>query len=123
MADQSPESALRLPLHGKIEATQKPPQSPLVEEVVSQFDQLRDRLLRYVISFGLPVQDGEDIVGAGSALPCSQGRGSPVPRNRRGSRYFVRGRLPVLGAVADAWHEQLNGDVCGFEILIRVIGF
>jgi RNA polymerase sigma-70 factor (ECF subfamily) len=34
----------------------------LVEEVVSLFDQLRDRLLRYVISFGLPVQDGEDIV-------------------------------------------------------------
>ena len=62
MADQSPESALRLPVHGEIEATQKSPQSPLVEEVVSLFDQLRDRLLRYVISFGLPVQDGEDIV-------------------------------------------------------------
>jgi RNA polymerase sigma-70 factor (ECF subfamily) len=34
----------------------------LAEEVVSLFDQLRDRLLRYTISFGLPVQDGEDIV-------------------------------------------------------------
>jgi RNA polymerase sigma-70 factor (ECF subfamily) len=62
MAEQSPESALRLPVHGEIEATQKSPQSPLVEEVVGLFDQLRDRLLRYVISFGLPVQDGEDIV-------------------------------------------------------------
>jgi len=61
MADQSPESALRLP-HGAIEATLKSPPSPLVEEVVGLFDQLRDRLLRYVISFGLPVQDGEDIV-------------------------------------------------------------
>jgi RNA polymerase sigma-70 factor (ECF subfamily) len=62
MADQPPESALRLPVHAEIEATPKSPPSPLVEEVVSLFDQLRDRLLRYVISFGLPVQDGEDIV-------------------------------------------------------------
>src|SRR5262250_1365267 len=62
MADQSPESALRLPVHGEIDATRESPPSPLMEEVVSLFDQLRDRLLRYVISFGLPVQDGEDIV-------------------------------------------------------------
>src|SRR5215831_15660277 len=62
MADQSPESALRLPVHGEIEATQRSPASPLVEEVVGLFDQLPDRLLRYVISFGLSVQDGEDIV-------------------------------------------------------------
>jgi RNA polymerase sigma-70 factor (ECF subfamily) len=62
MADQSPESALRLPAHGGIEATHESPQPPLVEEVVSLFDQLRDRLLRFVISFGLPVEDGEDIV-------------------------------------------------------------
>jgi len=62
MADQPPESALRLPLPGAIEGTRQSPPSPMVEEVVSLFDQLRDRLLRYVISFGLPVQDGEDIV-------------------------------------------------------------
>src|SRR3974390_467525 len=36
--------------------------SPLAEEVVALFDHLRDPLLRYVLSFGLPVQDGEDIV-------------------------------------------------------------
>jgi RNA polymerase sigma-70 factor (ECF subfamily) len=62
MADQPPESALRLPLPGAIEGTHQSPPSPLVEEVVSLFDQLRCRLLRYVVSFGLPVQDGEDIV-------------------------------------------------------------
>jgi RNA polymerase sigma-70 factor (ECF subfamily) len=62
MADQSPESALSLPVQGAITATRKAPPSSLVDEVVSLFDQLRDRLLRYVISFGLPVQDGEDIV-------------------------------------------------------------
>ena len=62
MADQLPESELALPVHGAIESTRKAPPSPLVEEVVSLFDQLRDRLLRYVISFGLPLEDGEDIV-------------------------------------------------------------
>jgi len=62
MPDPPPESALSLPLHGAIEAARNPSPSPLVEEVVGLFDQLRDRLLRYVISFGLPVQDGEDVV-------------------------------------------------------------
>jgi RNA polymerase sigma-70 factor (ECF subfamily) len=62
MSDQPPESALRLPGHGAIEARRDSHPSPLVEEVVCLFDQLRDRLLRYVISFGLPVQDGEDVV-------------------------------------------------------------
>ena len=36
--------------------------SPLEEEVVGLFDQLRERLLRYLLSFGLPVSDGEEIV-------------------------------------------------------------
>src|SRR5579871_4268155 len=63
-SDQPPESALPLALPRVVDATttrdSRP--SPLVEEVIGLFDQLRDRLLRYVISFGLPVQDGEDIV-------------------------------------------------------------
>jgi RNA polymerase sigma-70 factor (ECF subfamily) len=62
MADQPPESALRLPMPATIESGRESPASPLVEEVVGLFDLLRDRLLRYVISLGLPVQDGEDIV-------------------------------------------------------------
>jgi RNA polymerase sigma-70 factor (ECF subfamily) len=62
MADQPPESALRFPVPGAIEAGRPSPASLLAEEVVSLFDQLRDRLLRYVISFGLSVHDGEDIV-------------------------------------------------------------
>ncbi|HLJ51121.1 MAG TPA: RNA polymerase sigma factor [Bryobacteraceae bacterium] len=62
MSDQPPETALRLPVPGAIETRSEPPAAPLVEEVVSLFDQLRDRLLRYVTSFGLRVHDGEDIV-------------------------------------------------------------
>ena len=36
--------------------------SGLEQEIVSLFDSLRIRLLRYAISFGLSVHDGEDIV-------------------------------------------------------------
>ncbi len=31
-------------------------------EVLALFDELRDRLLRYAVSFGLPVHDGEDVL-------------------------------------------------------------
>jgi RNA polymerase sigma-70 factor (ECF subfamily) len=36
--------------------------SPLEEEVVRLFDQLQDRLLRYLLSLGLPAAEGEEIV-------------------------------------------------------------
>jgi RNA polymerase sigma-70 factor, ECF subfamily len=36
--------------------------SPLEEEVVSLFDQLQDRLLRYLLSLGLPTSDGEEVI-------------------------------------------------------------
>ena len=36
--------------------------SPIESEVVELFDQLRTRLLRYTLNFGLPEQDGEEIV-------------------------------------------------------------
>jgi RNA polymerase sigma-70 factor (ECF subfamily) len=36
--------------------------SPLENEVVNLFDQLQDRLLRYLLSLGLSASDGEEIV-------------------------------------------------------------
>ena len=36
--------------------------SRLEDEVVALFDQFRDRLLRYLLSFGLTVQDGEEVI-------------------------------------------------------------
>jgi hypothetical protein len=38
--------------------------SPLEEEVVNLFDQLQDRLLRYLLSLGLTASDGEEIARA-----------------------------------------------------------
>ena len=39
-----------------------PKPTPLEEEVVALFDQMQDRLLRYLLSTGVPVHDGEEIV-------------------------------------------------------------
>jgi RNA polymerase sigma-70 factor, ECF subfamily len=36
--------------------------SPIERDVVDLFDQLRGRLLRYTLNFGLPPQDGEEII-------------------------------------------------------------
>jgi RNA polymerase sigma-70 factor (ECF subfamily) len=44
----------------RVETSPRP--SPLEEEVVGLFDQLRDRLLRYLLSFDLRVQECEEIV-------------------------------------------------------------
>lgn len=36
--------------------------SPLAEEVTSLFDQWRDPLLGYVVTLGLPIQEGEEVI-------------------------------------------------------------
>jgi len=42
--------------------SRSPQSSTLEEEVTGLFEQLRARLLRYLLSFGLPLQDGEEVV-------------------------------------------------------------
>lgn len=53
---------LDLPLSLLTEATGKAAPSDLESEVVGLFDQLRNPLLRYVLSIGLRVQEAEEIV-------------------------------------------------------------
>jgi len=45
-----------------VSSTEEAKPTPLEEEVVALFDQLQERLLRYLLSSGVPVQDGEEIV-------------------------------------------------------------
>ena len=47
---------------GVSSAANAPKASPLEEEVVALFDQMQVRLLRYLLSTGVPIQDGEEIV-------------------------------------------------------------
>ena len=46
----------------KVSSAEDAKPTPLEEEVVALFDQMQDRLLRYLLSTGVPVQDGEEIV-------------------------------------------------------------
>jgi RNA polymerase sigma-70 factor, ECF subfamily len=58
MGPSTPESALLL---ARASARARRP-SQLEREVTALFDQFRAPLLRYLLGFGLPVQDGEEIV-------------------------------------------------------------
>jgi RNA polymerase sigma-70 factor (ECF subfamily) len=61
MSAPEPESTiLKLPLTGSASGTSG--SSYLEGEVMGLFDQMRNPLLRYVASFGLSAQDGEDVV-------------------------------------------------------------
>jgi len=53
---------LSLPFSNAAEASLRSLPSELENEIIGLFDQFRDRLLRYALSFGLSVQDGEEII-------------------------------------------------------------
>jgi RNA polymerase sigma-70 factor (ECF subfamily) len=57
----NPELAIRLPLE-PAEVAKRTGSHELEREVVALFDELHHRLLRYVLSFGLTVADGEEII-------------------------------------------------------------
>jgi RNA polymerase sigma-70 factor (ECF subfamily) len=61
MATRSSASTITLPRPSWAEAAPSPA-SHLEQEVIDLFDQLRDPLFRYVLSFGLAAHDGEDII-------------------------------------------------------------
>lgn len=54
--------AFTLPLTGLSEVAKRDRPTQLEEEVVNLFDELRNPLFRYILSFGLPVHDCEDII-------------------------------------------------------------
>jgi RNA polymerase sigma-70 factor, ECF subfamily len=62
MASQARDSAIELALLGAIDAALPAAPRAIEEEVVALFDQFRDRLLRYVVSLGVGVHDGEDVI-------------------------------------------------------------
>jgi RNA polymerase sigma-70 factor (ECF subfamily) len=56
------DSTLSALLRAAAQADRLSKPSALEEEVVDLFDQFRDRLIRYALSFGLSIEDGEEIV-------------------------------------------------------------
>jgi len=62
MASDTTNPAARLALLGAIDATVRAAPDAIEAEVVSLFDHYRDGLLRYAVSLGISVQDGEDVI-------------------------------------------------------------
>jgi len=62
MASDSHNPVARLALLGAIDAALSAAPPAIELEVIDLFDQLRDGLLRYVVSLGLGVHDGEDVI-------------------------------------------------------------
>jgi len=60
MSSSSGNSSLSLTL--SLAGIKEAAASPLELEIIALFDELRNRLLRYLLSIGLPVADGEEIV-------------------------------------------------------------
>jgi RNA polymerase sigma-70 factor (ECF subfamily) len=62
MIDPPADSSLWLPALTKAGTTRSSRTPSLEEEVTTLFDQFRSPLLRYVLSFGLPISDGEEVI-------------------------------------------------------------
>ena len=62
MASDTTNPAARLALLGAIDAALTAVPGAIEAEVVALFDQYRDSLLRYVVSLGISVHDGEDVI-------------------------------------------------------------
>ena len=62
MSTPPSESILSLPVSAAGDAESTAKSSLLEQEVVLLFEQLRNPLLRYLLSLGLPIHDGEEIV-------------------------------------------------------------
>lgn len=56
------ESSAALPFLEAVVVDRSTRRSPLEEEVTAMFDQLRNPLLRYIRSLGMPLEDGEEII-------------------------------------------------------------
>jgi RNA polymerase sigma-70 factor, ECF subfamily len=97
MANEPRDAALSLSLPSTVAAPATV--SPDLEaEVVDLFDQLRDPLLRYLLSIGMPVQDGEEIVQEAFLALFQHLRRNRSRRNLRGWLFRVAHNLALKRA-------------------------
>jgi RNA polymerase sigma-70 factor (ECF subfamily) len=88
------EFSFRLPLTTKADTAERSA-SPLEDEVVSLFEELRSRLLHYLLCLGLPVHDGEEIVQESFLLLFQHLRNGKSRQNLRGWVFRVARNLAL----------------------------
>src|SRR5580658_9665324 len=57
-----PDSVARWELRADAQSERAPAPTGDEQQVIQLFDELRSRLLRYLLAFGLPSQDGEEVI-------------------------------------------------------------
>ncbi len=88
------DSVLRLPLSEADSAPASIPSS-IEMEVVGLFDELRDRLLRYLLCLGLSAHDGEDVIQESFLLLFQHLRQGKPRQNLRGWVFRVSRNLAL----------------------------
>ena len=94
----------------KREAAVSPKPSPLEQEVVSLFEQFRNSLLRYVLSFGLTRQDGEEVIQEVFLALFQHLRQGKSRRNLRGWIFRVGHNLALKQRMQDSARFRFHSD-------------
>ena len=81
--------AIPLPLPATADVSTTAPAARVEQEVVGLFDELRDRLLRYLLCLGVQVHDGEEIVQESFLLLFQHLRRGKARENLRGWLFQV----------------------------------
>jgi len=108
MSGNPSESAVGLRFGATTESERSP--SAAEEEVMELFDQLRDPLLRYALSFNVSIEDGEDIIQE-VFLSLFQHLQRRRPRhNLRGWVFRVAHNLALKRRMTNQKHSQNTAD-------------
>jgi RNA polymerase sigma-70 factor (ECF subfamily) len=92
--------SLRLPLPVATDTRRCTSGSPLQGQVLALFDEMRDRLLRYLLCLSVPVHDGEEIVQESFLLLFQHLQDGKPQENLRGWLFCVARNL------AFKWHRS-----------------
>lgn len=97
------DSALSWPLSRPADAGSRVPSSSEIE-VVELFEELRDRLLRYLLALGLSLHDGEEIIQESFLLLFQHLRRGKSRQNLRGWIFRVARNLALKQRTANQVH-------------------
>jgi len=101
----SSDSILSWPLSPPAEADSRAVSSP-EHEVVELFEELRDRLLRYLLALGLSAHDGEEIIQESFLLLFQHLRHGKSRENLRGWVFRVARNLALKQRAANQLRQQ-----------------
>jgi RNA polymerase sigma-70 factor, ECF subfamily len=101
----SSDSILSWPLSPPAEADARAVSSP-ENEVVELFEELRDRLMRYLLALGLSAHDGEEIIQESFLLLFQHLRHGKSRENLRGWIFRVARNLALKQRAANQLHQR-----------------